>query len=255
MSDSDLSRAIKDANREVYNRMSTEQYNANESLFNPQREAACREILTTAARRSGRTRYLDVGTGTGNLLRLAGPIFDQCFGVDLGDHLLAQIRPKFPGVNFAAADAENLPFRNESFDCVSCYAMLHHLFQHDRLLQEVGRVLRPGGTLYTDHDPNYFLTRFYRPWYRWQHRRQTGFGSATEDLAEYHNALAPGINPEGLAEILRQAGFSEVKVTYRMTDRPHWPLPMRLVVGGLRLAAKIYPAKSFFSHFSIIAVK
>ena len=255
MSDHDLSREIKLANREVYNRMSVAGYNANESLFNPRREVACREILATAARRSGRERYLDVGTGTGNLLRLAVPIFDQCFAVDLGDRLLARIRPDFRGVQFAAADAEMLPFRDASFDCVSCYAMLHHLFRHDRLLQEVGRVLRPGGTLYPDHDPNYFLTRFFRPFYRWRHRRKTGFGSATEDLAEYHNTIAPGINPERLADLLRQAGFSDVKVNYRMTDRPHWPIPMRLIVGSLRLAATVYPAKSFFSHFSIIAVK
>jgi ubiquinone/menaquinone biosynthesis C-methylase UbiE len=183
------------------------------------------------------------------------PIFDQCFAVDLGDRLLARIRPEFPGVHFAAADAEMLPFRDESFDCVSCYAMLHHLYCHERILRDVGRILRPGGTLYTDHDPNYFLTRFYRPFYRWRHRKKTGFGSATEELAEYHNTIAPGINPEHLADHLRQAGFSTVEVTYRMTDRPHWPIPMRLVVGGLRLAARVYPAKSLFSHFSIIAVR
>jgi ubiquinone/menaquinone biosynthesis C-methylase UbiE len=251
----DLSWEIKRANREVYNQMSVAQYNANESLFNPQREAACRATLTLASERSGRARYLDVGTGSGNLLRLAGPIFARCFAVDIGDHLLAQIRPEFPGIELAAADAEMLPFRDGSFNCVSCYAMLHHLYRHETVLGEAWRVLRPGGTLYTDHDPNYFLNRFYRPWYLWRHRQRPGFGSPAEELAEYHNTVSPGINPEQLVGILRAAGFAEVKVAYRMTDRPHWPWPMRLAVGSLRLAAKIYPAKSFFSHFSIIAVK
>jgi len=255
MLDPDLSRQIKSANRVVYNRMSVAGYNANESLFGEARAAACREMLERAAARSGRERYLDIGTGTGHLLRLARPIFQECHAVDIGDRLLAQIRPEFPEVRLAAADAEQLPFRNGTFNCVSCYDLLHHLYQHERLLAEVGRVLRPGGTLYTDHDPNYFLNRFYRPWYRWRHRRRLGFGSPEEELAEYHNTVSPGINPEKLAKNLRGLGFVEVQVGYRMTDRSHWSWPMGLAVTGLRLAARIYPAKSLFSHFSIMAVK
>lgn len=44
------------------------------------------------------------------------------------------------------ADAENLPFPDASFDIVYSYGVLHHSPDTARAVQEVHRVLRPGGT-------------------------------------------------------------------------------------------------------------
>lgn len=44
------------------------------------------------------------------------------------------------------ADAENLPFEDASFDIVYSYGVLHHSPDTDRCLDEVYRVLKPGGT-------------------------------------------------------------------------------------------------------------
>jgi len=251
----DLAQKIKDANREVYNNMSPEKYNQNESIFNDARKAACTKVLKEAAERSGRERSLDIATGSGNLLRLEEGIFDSCFGVDIGENMLCAIQNDFPHTLLAAADAEALPFKDTSFNVISCYAMLHHLLTHEVLFQECYRVLQAGGTLYTDHDPNYFLNRFYHIYYKLRYRNKPGFGSDIAELAEYHNAYSSGINPVELKKILLKIGFSKVEIRYRITDKQHWSGIMKVLIPFLRIVSKVIPAKSFFTHFSLLAVK
>ncbi len=246
---------IKRANRAVYNRMNVENYNRNESIFNPSREAECRRILSEASVRSGRESFLDLATGTGNMLRIAGDYFSEMYAVDIGDSLLKSVKPVFPSCFFVAADAELLPFRDESFSCVSCYALLHHLFTHDALFAEAYRVLKSGGTLYTDHDPNRFLHRFYHPFYRLRHLVKPGFGTFEEEIAEYHNTMSSGINPEILRQKLLGIGFREVKIRYWITDRENWSFPLGFIIGMLKAFSSVCPARSLFTHFALIAVK
>ena len=251
----DLAQRIKKANREVYNNMSPEEYNSNESIFNDKRRVACREILKNASERSGNGKYLDVATGTGNLLRLSEDLFHKRYAIDIGDKMLSAIKNNFPGTFLTAADAEFLPFSDNSFNCVSCYAMLHHLLTHEKLFQECFRVLKDGGTLYTDHDPNSFLNRFYHLFYKLRYRNSSGFGSDVEELAEYHNSQSPGINPLMLKKTLLDIGFTEVEISYRITDKSNWSWIMSLLISSLKITSGILPLKSLFTHFSIVAVK
>jgi ubiquinone/menaquinone biosynthesis C-methylase UbiE len=250
-----LSDSIKEANREIYNSLSPENYNSNESIFNASRRRAVTDILAQASERSGSDAYLDIATGTGNLLAAGEGCFKSVYAVDIADNLLRQIKSKYPSVNFAAADAENLPFKEGAFNCVSCYAMLHHLLEHEKLFKECHRVLKSGGTLYTDHDPNYFFTRFHRIFYRIKHGNTPGFGSETEELAEYHNSYSSGINPEKLRKLLLDSGFSTVKIGYRVTDSEKYSGIANFARNALRLTASVIPLKSFHTHFSIIAIK
>lgn len=45
------------------------------------------------------------------------------------------------------ADAEHLPFADESFDLVYCVATLHHALDLQRMVRELARVARPGGVV------------------------------------------------------------------------------------------------------------
>jgi ubiquinone/menaquinone biosynthesis C-methylase UbiE len=94
-------------------------------------------------------KLLEVGCGMGtDLLQFArgGAV---CTGVDLTPRSLevSQLHFELYGerANFSLADAERLPFADESFDVVYSNGVLHHTPGTAQAVREVHRVLRPGG--------------------------------------------------------------------------------------------------------------
>lgn len=95
---------------------------------------------------------LDVACGTGELERLllAENPQQQIIGVDLSDKMLAQARQKlqaFPQVQFQVATARSLPFSDHCFDRVISANSFHYFDAPQAALQEMRRVLKPGGRL------------------------------------------------------------------------------------------------------------
>jgi SAM-dependent methyltransferase len=94
-------------------------------------------------------KVLEIGCGLGTdgaQFALAGADYT---GIDLTDAAVDLARRRFdlfnlPGA-FRTADAENLDFPDESFDVVYSHGVLHHTPDTVRAVQEVHRVLRPGG--------------------------------------------------------------------------------------------------------------
>lgn len=259
---------VEKANRRTYNEKDLEKYRRNESIFNRQQEKRLTDILAMLRDETGGHSFLDVGCGTGNLLDLARRIFPFCVGADQAEQMLVKLRlsdlaeepqdsaeagAKVNARLFVSASARHLPFADASFDVVGMYALLHHLYDPLPAFAEAFRLLKPGGMLYTDHDPNRYFGRFYHGWYRWRHRGRVKIGSADEDLAEYHNVYTDGLDPEKLAEGLRQLGFQSVTVRYRhstSTDMSGFNRFIRLLLKG---ASRIAPLRSFYSHFMLFA--
>ena len=96
---------------------------------------------------------LEIGAGTGyfslNLLQ-AGAI-ERATTTDISPGMLATLERNAERlgleVRTAAADAETLPFPEESFDLVFGHAVLHHIPDLGQAFSEFARVLRPGGTV------------------------------------------------------------------------------------------------------------
>ena len=65
--------------------------------------------------------------------------------VDINKGKLAFLKEKLPSITAECASAEELPFPNESFDCVLCIEVLEHLQKAERAINEIARVLKSGG--------------------------------------------------------------------------------------------------------------
>jgi len=106
-------------------------------------------------------RLLDVGCGNGSLRRHLPPDCEY-FGCD--PLVTESAQGSFP---FAAACGENLPFVDASFDGVAVCSTLQYAFDPERLLDEIARVVKPGGRLHLrecvdDSNPahlNHFSTK------------------------------------------------------------------------------------------------
>ena len=95
-------------------------------------------------------RALDVGCGTGVLARTLATSFRTVVGIDLSIAMVAAARRQSTHVgnlHFVAADvAKYLQSVPSSFDCITAFAVLHHL-DVASVLPALATALRPGGTL------------------------------------------------------------------------------------------------------------
>lgn len=97
-----------------------------------------------------RVRVLDVGCGTGSWLAAHAREFGdrvELAGVDPSEAMLARARQKLPHVPLSVAYAESLPFADASFDYVVSRFAFHHFTDKPRALDELTRLVAPGGAL------------------------------------------------------------------------------------------------------------
>ena len=89
---------------------------------------------------------LDVGAGTGKLTRAVAGEGHRVVAVDPSEGMLDALRAAVPGVEARVGTAESLPAEDGSVDAVVA-GQAYHWFDPPAALPEIGRVLRPGGTL------------------------------------------------------------------------------------------------------------
>lgn len=105
-----------------------------------------RQLALDAVAECDPLRVLEVGGGPGELAaRIADEIGCEVIMVDISARMVELARGR--GVDARVGDASDLPFDDASFDCVVAAWMLFHLPDLDRGLEELARVLVPGGRL------------------------------------------------------------------------------------------------------------
>ena len=94
---------------------------------------------------TGDSRVLEVGCGTGAMAERINALPGVTLvAVDFSERLVELTAAR--GVDARQADICYLPFEDDTFDVVYAGWMLYHVRDLDRALNEVRRVLRPGGT-------------------------------------------------------------------------------------------------------------
>ena len=96
--------------------------------------------------------HVDLGTGTGSLLRYFVPIAAQSIGIDQSRDMLAIARLNIEraglrSVQVRHGDIYALPFADASCDFITIHQVLHYLDDPGRALNETARILSPGGRL------------------------------------------------------------------------------------------------------------
>lgn len=149
---------------------------------------------------------VSVGCGTGALELMLAPYFTYVNATDLSPKAIAIARQRSAGVpNLRFDVAAGLSsYSPQSFDCVFCLSVLHHLSEPAiaELLAGSNYVLKPGGILIT-LDPNI--------------RRAVGLFKrfVPGAIAKYHSPDERDLNPERLAALCLAAGFAEASIHYK----------------------------------------
>ena len=98
---------------------------------------------------------LDIATGTGHTAFALSPHVASVIGIDLTPEMLREAellkaRLSAGNVVFRIADVHALPFSDASFNLVTCRRAAHHFSDIQRALQEILRVMAPGGRVVID---------------------------------------------------------------------------------------------------------
>lgn len=207
-------------NREMFDRIAKNYDTANRVISLGMNRAWKRKAIRLLEPSPG-GRYLDIGTGTGDLIF---EILDQSTnvlidGIDPSEQMLVIARAKAAkrsigdSVSFIVADALDLPMDRETYDGIVSGFCFRNIERRQNALEEMMRVLKPGGRLV-------LLEATYpeNAWIRWVYRHYTrlipivgrlhGVGSAYQYLVD---SIEEFPKPDAVTDMLVAAGFSGVR--------------------------------------------
>lgn len=125
-----------------------------ESLFHRNR---MRVILDLTQKYGEGSPIIDVGCGTGLIPRNLPPLV---VGLDINPWAIERARTHAPNADLIIADAENIPFKDSSASTVVCTEVIEHVPSPESALEEIRRLLKPGGNLIGSVPHGTFLWKF-----------------------------------------------------------------------------------------------
>jgi len=117
-------------------------------------------VLSTFLKADAKTlTVLDLGSSTGIIADYLAGFFGKVFGIDIDREAVAFARKTFRrnSHGFLLADAMDLPFSSNAFDVLICAHIYEHVPDPHRLMDEIRRVLKPGGLCYFAADNRLIL--------------------------------------------------------------------------------------------------
>jgi len=182
-----------------------------------------RYTIELSAARPGQT-ILDIAGGTGDLTmkfsRLVGKT-GKVFLADINASMLHVGRDKLldkgyaQNIEYVQANAEDLPFEDNSFDCITISFGLRNVTDKQKALESMARVLKPGGRLLIlefSKPTNGLIKKIYD---RYSFSILPKIGKLVTNDADSYQYLAESIrmhpDQNTLKHMMRKAGFDNVE--------------------------------------------
>jgi ubiquinone/menaquinone biosynthesis C-methylase UbiE len=226
---------VLQANIELHTRLSSD-YNTCEPHFRPENIDRVEARFVSVAKQTGAGRHLDLGCGTGFMINISKKHVKHVVGLDVTQAMLDKVdKTGSAKIELHNHDTGTFAVEGNTFDVVTAYSFLHHLYDIVPTLSTAARALKPGGIFYADLDPNYYFWESvnrlkrdgtYDPIVKREIEMVTykdedieknfGVDKNTFNYAEYGKNIQGGFREEEIIQKLNDAGFSKVEFFY------HW---------------------------------
>lgn len=190
---------------------------------------------------------LEIGCGTGMILKDIAPIARRAVGVDISPGMLEKARER--GLEVFEGSATALPFPDESFDAAYSFKVLAHVEDIRAAMSEVHRVLRPGGVaaleFYNKRSIRYAIKRVKRP------NKVSAVTNDHEVYTRYDNLddvksyLPVGLRVDGVRGVRVFTPFAQA----------HRVPGIRRVLGAAERWARDQPLTAHFGGFLVVLVR
>jgi len=220
--------------------------------------------------KKGNLSILNLGVGTGNLIKKSEEIFGYTIGLDISINMLQKAKRYTD--RLIQGNAIQIPLKSQSLNIVFCIALLHHIYDLEAFFSSVYRILQPGGIFYSDYDLNRRFSNSIAKFYPLQllislykklncmfiFKHNYYRFKKIHNFAEYHEEFHRGLEPREVADIAQKVGFSKVDWVCH-SDSPDLDYPQRGRLIHRFLELLLVPFSKDYRErakiFSIIAIK
>jgi SAM-dependent methyltransferase len=177
-----------------------------DSAFQQRRFQTTLNLLTGVFPNSGEgLRILDLGCGEGHIteaIRCKWPRAELC-GFDYSLTAIEIARQRYPSIDFAVADAYDIPYGPATIDATVMNNLWEHLPDPMRLLDQIRRVLKPGGYVIISTPSRY----------RFENLVRAAFGQPIAFMSKHH------VTEYTVGQVVEQMRFGGFEVIARESSR------------------------------------
>ncbi|HZZ20307.1 MAG TPA: class I SAM-dependent methyltransferase [Opitutaceae bacterium] len=152
---------------------------------------------------------IEVGCGDGSFTRDLSALSSSVTAIDISELQIEENARSMPAIRFRQHDvAEPFPFADGSFDVVWCSEVLEHLFNPLFAMQEMHRILKPGGRLLLTVPYHGVFKNLLIVLFKWD----VHFSPSNPHIRFYTRRTLEGMT--------REAGFEDIRTRTCGMDRP-----------------------------------
>lgn len=148
-------------NKEYHNRIAKDYQKKHPEIYNPIEQKRLRDQLSQVVKNlltnNEQVYALDVGAGAGNVTNHLLDLGCRVVSADVSESFLEELEYRFlhheASLDVALLNGQDLSnWASNTFDLCTTYSVLHHVPDYLSLVNEMARVIKPGGIIFIDHE-------------------------------------------------------------------------------------------------------